>query len=74
MVFGSLKIFTSTTTYQCIPQVGFGEGSVYAALPLPCESREVVSSRPSMRRKYSSEASHADNDVDECSSNNKVIQ
>ena len=31
---------------QCNPTSGSGEDDVYAALPLPCEGREVVSYRP----------------------------
>lgn len=31
--------------------MGSGEGNVYAALPLPCEDREVVFDRPSAQVK-----------------------
>lgn len=36
---------------QCNPMSGYGEGSVYAALPLPCKGRKVVSETPSAQVK-----------------------
>lgn len=33
-----------------ISQVGYEEGGVYVALPLPCEGREAVSDRVRWRR------------------------